>query len=104
MSDLKLTVGDTAPTLTGTVNADLTGATIAIHILRAADDSVINRTGTIVTPATGAWSLPLVTGDLSVPGVYYLEVQATFAGGAIQTFREDANGRRTQFKVANQIA
>jgi len=101
---LELVVGDTAPTLTGTFNADCTGAAVpAIHIKRA-DATVINRNGAWVSPAAGTWSLPLITGDLTVRGTYYIEGQVTYAGGAIQTFRDDATGARVLFTVADQIA
>lgn len=100
---LYLTAGDTAPTLTGTVNADITGASLAIHILRP-DATVINRAGTIVNGPAGTWSLALIAGDLTVLGIYYVEVQVTFSGGAIQTFRADSTGARSSFAVVDQIA
>lgn len=101
---LELTTGDTAPTLTGTVNADLTGATIAIHILKP-DGTVINRAGTIVSPSGGTWSLAFINGDLSASGTYLVEVEVTFSGGAKQTFRKDpATKQRTSFLADTQIA
>lgn len=100
---LTLTSGDTAPTLTGTVNADLTGSAAAVHIKRP-DATVISRTATISPGTTGAWSLALTTGDLTVRGSYFVELQVTFAGGAIQTFSSDTTGRPASFSVRDQIA
>ena len=101
---LELTVGDTGPTLTGTASADLTGSALAVHILRP-DGTVINRAGTIVSGPAGTWSLAFIVGDLTIRGVYNVELQVTFAGGTIQTFRKDpATGARASFTVADQIA
>lgn len=98
------TVGDTEPLLTGSVSADLTGATVFIHIARP-DDTVISRGGNVVTPgaANSTWSFQLVAGDLTMDGVYRVEVEAHFAGGGIQTFAFDAEGRINTFTVRDQI-
>jgi hypothetical protein len=100
---LELTVGDTAPTLTGTVSADLTGSSIEVHI-RKPDGTAVTRAGTIVSPSGGTWSLALVAGDLSLPGLHRIEVQVTFSGGAIQTFADDTSGAGVTFLVRDQIA
>jgi hypothetical protein len=103
---LELTVGDSAPTLTGHVNADLTAATLEVHILKP-DGAIINRARSVVGAATeGNWSLALIAGDLSVPGRYFVEVQVTFSGPKIQTFRKDPDetGIRAWFNVEPQIA
>jgi hypothetical protein len=105
MSRLQLTVGDTAPTLTGTVSANLTGATPVVHIRRPGAGGVISRTASVVAPATdGKWSLTLTNGDLTVSGYYYTEVEVTFSDGSTQTFRLDAAGLPTYFVVGDQIA
>jgi hypothetical protein len=100
---LELTTGDTAPTLTGTVNADLTGSAIVVHIQRP-DATVISRAGTIVGASAGTWSLALIAGDLTIRGTYYVEVEVTFSGGKIETFRKDSTGNRTSFRVELQLA
>jgi hypothetical protein len=98
------TVGDTLPLLTGTVSADLSGATLEIHIARP-DNTVISRTGSVVTPgaANSTWSFQLVGGDLTLAGVYRVEVEVHFAGGGTQTFAFDAEGRINTFTVRDQI-
>lgn len=79
------TQGDTAPPLTGTVNADLTSTAVEVH-LRKPGGVILTRTVTVTNATGGAWSYTWVTGDLDTPGVWDAEVQVTFTGGAIQTF------------------
>lgn len=97
--------GDTSPPLTGTVSANLSGATIEVHILRP-DEVVISRAGDIGTTSSSssAWSLELQDGDLTVGGMYRTEVEATFSNGKIQTFAEDADGLPAYFNVRDQFA
>lgn len=97
------TVGDTAPALTGRVNADLTGATAAIHI-RHPDQTTLSRAVTITDVATGAWSLEWQPGDLSVAGDHRVEVEVTYAGGAVQTFARSSSGREIVFFVRYEYA
>jgi hypothetical protein len=96
------TVGDTAPALTGNVNVNLTGATVEVHVSRPGG-TVFSRAGTVTGAATGAWSLQLITGDLTEAGVYRVEVQVIFSGGAIQTFAFDTDGQSNVFTVRDQI-
>lgn len=108
LDSLELTVGDTSPTLAGAVNADLTGATAVVHIKRP-DRTVISRNATIAPGSSGAWLLAFIVGDLTVRGIYYVELQVTFAGGAIQTFSkvptgQPGAGQPTTFYVRDQIA
>jgi hypothetical protein len=91
------TKGDTAPALTGTVNANLTGASIAAHI-RKPDLTVVTKAATATAPLTGAWSVTWTTGDLNQVGGWDVEVQVTFADTTIQTFGP------TAFYVQDQIA
>lgn len=91
------TIGDTAPALTGTVNADLTGATQVAHI-RKPDGTVLTKTATATDALNGAWSATWAVGDLDQPGRYLVELQVTFAGGLIQTFGPQS------FYVQQQIA
>lgn len=102
-TDLWLTVGDT-PTLTGRVNADLTGASAEIHIRRP-DQTVATHEVTVTDATTGEWSVELEADDLPAPGDYDVEVQVTFSDGSIQTFALDAvTGVNAGFHVRQQIA
>lgn len=91
MANLTLTSGDTAPQLTmlcasDGVPADLTGATVAVHVRRP-DGGVINRAGVLsVTPTDGTVSLAWTTGDLTGVGAYLVEAQVTYSTGEVQTF------------------
>lgn len=98
------TVGDTAPNLTGTVNADLTGATATAHVARP-DASVFTHAVTVSSPTatSSSWSMTLVTGDLNQAGVYRVEVEVLFSNGKTQTFAFDADGQYNHFTVRDQI-
>lgn len=91
------TTGDTAPPLTGTVNANLTGATVTLH-LRKPDATTLTKPATITAAATGAWSYSWAVGDLDTPGVWEVEAQVTFSDTTVQTFGPQ------RFYVAPQIA
>lgn len=101
MSD-PYTVGDTAPALTGAVSAELTNATLEVHVARP-DGSVFSHAGTAVDAVAGTWSMQLVDGDLTLAGVYRVEVQVTFGGGQVQTFAFDDEERVNTFTVRDQI-
>lgn len=97
------TVNDT-PTLTGTVGTSTVGAALpAVHVKRP-DGTVVNRNGTWADTSAGDWTVTLQAGDLDQEGFHFLEVQVTFAGGAIQTFVLDDQGRETYFYVRNEYA
>lgn len=102
MTTTPYTVGDTAPALTGTVNANLAGATLLVNIARP-DGTVFSHSATVTDATTGAWSMQLAAGDLNQSGVYRVEVQVTFNGGAVQTFAFDASAQSNTFYVRDQI-
>ena len=96
--------GDTAPDLTGTCSsgttpANLTGATLELHLTRP-DKTVITRAGVVVDGAAGTWRYTWQTGEL-VAGTWAVELQVTYSGGGLQTFPAD---RPAYFSVRNQIA
>ena len=96
--------GDTAPDLTGTCTsgttpANLTGATLELH-LTMPDKTVITRAGVIVDGAAGTWRYTWQTGEL-VAGTWAVELQVTYSGGGVQTFPAS---RPAYFSVRSQIA
>lgn len=99
------TVGDTSPSLTGTINADGTGAAAVANIARP-DGTVFTRTVVLSAPSPSSttWTAALAAGNLSIAGTYRVEVQVTFSGGGIQTFAFDADGQYNSFDVRDQIA
>lgn len=76
--------GDTAPALSGSVNTDVTGATIELH-LRRPDRTVLTRAATVTDATTGAWSMDWQTGDLEQDGSWSVEAQITYSDATIQT-------------------
>jgi hypothetical protein len=98
-----LTVGDSAPVLTGSVSANLTGAALELHILRP-DGTTVTRSASIVSAPAGTWSATLGTTTLNQPGRYFVEVQVTYSDTTIQTFATDAYDQPISFNVRQQIA
>lgn len=82
---LVLTVDDTAPDLTGTVNATLVGATAQVHVRRP-DRTVVTNAADIADGGDGAWAMTWQDGDLDQPGVYEVELEVTFSNNQVQTF------------------
>jgi hypothetical protein len=90
-----LTVNDTRPDAVLSCSSDgvasnLIAATAVLHITRP-DGTKITRTApaggfTITTAATGVCTYRWQAGDLTVAGVYLLEVQVTYSDAGIQTF------------------
>lgn len=91
------TVGDNSPDLSGTVNADLTGADLEAHIKKP-DGTVLTKTATAVDATAGTWAATWEVDDLSVVGKHEVELQVTFSGGQVQTFGPQ------NFYVQQQIA
>lgn len=96
---MTLHVGDTAPALSGTVNADLTGAAAVAH-LRKPDGTTLSKTAVIGTtsPTSSDWSSAWTVGEVDQPGRWQVEVEVTYSGGLIQTFGPE------WFYVVQQIA
>ena len=94
-----LTVEDNV-TLTGSVNADMTGATLTAHVKRP-DASVIVRGADIVDALEGDWSFDVIDGDLTVPGNYKIEIAVVYSDGDHQIFGVDRSGKEIVFKVRN---
>jgi hypothetical protein len=97
--------GDTYPPLVGNVQnagipVDLTGAEQVLVYIRRPDGSVLVKIpalgGTI-----GAWSANWYLDDLSIAGTYNVEVEVTWAQGAIQTFPGDSYAN---FTVTQELA
>jgi hypothetical protein len=81
--------GDNAPNLTGSVNTDVTGASIELH-LRRPDHTVLSRAAGITDAATGAWTMPWQADDLTQDGRWEVEAQITYSNGTVQTVGPDS--------------
>ena len=95
--------GDTAPTLSGVVTsgttpASLVGAAVVLQF-RKPDRAGQVSFATVTDAAAGAWSYTWATGEL-IAGTWEVEVQVTYAGGAVQTFPTEAPAR---FVVRSEI-
>lgn len=100
---MSFTEGDTAPALSGTVSADLTGATPLVNILKP-DGSLLSREADIVgDPTEGNWSMDWEDDDLDTIGQHLVEVEVTYASGKIQTFKNTLTGERNSFRVDAQL-
>jgi peptidoglycan/xylan/chitin deacetylase (PgdA/CDA1 family) len=102
-NDPIFTVGDTAPALTATLNADLTNATVAFHIKRPKPYGWFTKTGTVVDGPSGKISTDWTTGDLAVPGTHTYEAEVTFSNGKIETFALVSGRDPLRFQVRQQI-
>jgi hypothetical protein len=90
-------VNDTTA-LTGSVNANVTGATLELH-LKKPDGTVVDKTPTVTNALTGAWtSGKFAAGEIDIAGLWYVEVEVTYSGGAVQTFGP------ARWRVGDQIA
>jgi hypothetical protein len=84
--------GDTSPPyrdqlVDGTIALDLTGATARL-LMKKPDGASFNQALTIENQAaaTGWVNRPWQTGELSLTGTYWYEVEVTWPGGTKQTF------------------
>lgn len=87
---MSYTQGDTAPALTGVctsagVGTDVTGADGVAHLCKP-DGSTLSRSVAWTDETTGAWSLDWQPGDLTVAGIYQVEVKVTYSNGGFETF------------------
>ena len=94
------TIGDT-PRLSGTVNANLTDATMTARV-ELEDGTKRSAAATVpadLAASSGAWTAVFADGDLDVLGMGYIELHVAYAGGETQTFAYDADGVRMEFLV-----
>lgn len=102
-------IGDLEPSLAGTVTSAgvgvnlSTAASVAVHVKRP-DGTIINRAPVLANQTTtpGGWTLTWQAGDLTVTGLYAVEVEVTWAGGRPQTFPPGVDNQ--YFRVNPQIA
>lgn len=92
------TVGDTAPDLVlklwdGNVPADLTGTTAVAHIEPPKGEK-LQRPG--IVGSDGTVTVEWAEGDLSVAGVWRVEVEVVYASGEVQTFGAQSFSVREQ--------
>lgn len=64
------------------VPINVTGCTIALLIRRKVSPAVVRRSAVVVSGAAGTVSYQPVSDDVANAGVFYLEWEITFPGGA----------------------
>lgn len=102
MTDLILTVGDTAPDLTmicmsDDVPASLTGASVSVHV-RKPDGTTFVRVGATSPDEGGGVTLTWEVGDLTIQGIWQVEAEVLYSSGRVQTFGP------ARFAVHDQLA
>ena len=103
-AQIKMTRNDTRPNFTGTVDFDLTGYTITLHLKFS---TVLIKTGTILTTSEtkSTYTFVFVTGDLDVAaGTYDFEVQFDDGSDGIITYSEDDDEGKLKLKIREEIA
>lgn len=90
MADLPYYVGDTAPSIFGTLEVDgapinLTGTSVKFQMRLSYDNRyAVDADAVIVTPAAGSVRYDWAEGDLDVPGTYVAHWAVTFGDGSVQ--------------------
>tara|TARA_R110001606_G_scaffold224822_2_gene372967 strand:+ start:1503 stop:1823 length:321 start_codon:yes stop_codon:yes gene_type:complete len=88
---------DTSPSMLanltdGDGNAiNLTGANVKVHVKDLVGNIKIDRTIDIPDPLIGRVRLNWQTGDTDTFGTYYVEFEATYNDGSIETFPNDGS-------------
>ena len=103
-AQVELVQNDTLPNFGGTVDFDLTGYTVELHI---GFPTPLVKTGTIFncTPTSSEYAFTFVTGDLDAPvGTYTFEIQFDNNSGGIITYKEDDNEKQLKLKLREEIA
>jgi hypothetical protein len=87
-------VGDTAPKASADLNADLTGATVRMHLSHNITGVlVLDKLATITNAALGLVEYQWVSGDLAslTAGAYRMDWLVTFADGRVEHFPQASN-------------
>ncbi len=101
---VELVRNDTLPNFGGTVDFDLTGYTVTLHIKFP---TVLVKTGTVSDCTSTSSSYDFIFGltDLSqVVGTYEFEIQFDDGSDGIITYKKDENGKTLKLKLKDEIA
>jgi len=103
-AQIELVRNDTLPNFGGTVDYDLTGYTVTLHI---DFPTVITKTAVIsdTSSTSSAYDFTFNATDLSADaGTYAFEIQFDNGSGGIVTYKEDSNGKALTLKLKDEIA
>ena len=101
---IELVRNDTLPNFSGTVDYDLTGYTVTLHI---GFPTTLIKTAAIsnCTSTSSDYAFTFVDGDLSAEiGPYDFELQFDDGSGGIITYKKDSNGELLKLKLLSEIA
>lgn len=103
-AQIELVRNDTLPNFGGSVDFDLTGYVVQLHIDFAVP---LIKTGVVsnCTASSSDYDFTFVTGDLDeTPGTYQFELQFDNGNGGIITYKEDGSGNKLKVKLKDEIA
>lgn len=103
-AQIELVRNDTLPNFGGTVDFDLTGYTVTLHI---GFPTVLVKTGTVssCTSTSSNYAFTFGATDLSaVVGTYAFEIQFDDGADGIITHKEDSDGKALKLKLVDEIA
>lgn len=103
-AQIELVRNDTLPNFGGTVDFDLTGYTVTLHINFP---TVLVKTGVVsgCTAESSNYDFTFISTDLTaVVGTYAFEIQFDNGAGGIITYKDDSNGKALKLKLVDEIA
>ena len=103
-AQIELVRNDTLPNFTGTVDFDLTGYTVTLHV---DFPTTLVKTGVVssCTATSSNYAFTFAVTDLSaVVGTYEFEIQFDDGSDGILTYKEDSNGKTLKLKLVDEIA
>ena len=103
-TQITLVRNDTLPNFGGTVDFDLTGYTVTLHI---GFPTALVLIGTVsdCTAETSNYEFTFAPTDLSaIVGIYFFEIQFDDGASGIITYKEDSDGKALKLKLVDEIA
>jgi len=103
-AQIEMVKNDTLPNFGGTVDFDLTGYTVTLHI---GFTPVLIKTGVVsdASSSSSKYDFTFVEGDLDVDsGTYSFEIQFDNGSDGIVTYQEDSDGETLKVKIKDEIA
>jgi hypothetical protein len=103
-AQIEMVKKDTRPNFTGTVDFNLSGYTVTLHINFP---TVLIKTGAILTTSEdeSTYAFDFIPGDLDVAlGTYDFEVSFDDGDDGIITYSKDSGGKQLKLKIRKEIA
>ncbi|MCK5679954.1 hypothetical protein KAI46_03990 [bacterium] len=103
IAQIELVRNDTLPNFGGTVDFDLTGYTVTLHI---GFPTVLIKTGTVssCTSTSSNYDFTFAPTDLSaVAGIYDIEIQFDDGAGGVITYKKDSRDKLLKLNLLDEI-